>query len=190
MSVDEKKNSKAEKKGGGQKGIIIVFIVIILILLGVVIALAVQSSKNANSGNNAKSESETETKRNVVVNEENVEEVIKDLSNEEVVQPGYYEVTMNGTWEFKDGKSTSDNAYVKNVVTNSNDVYFDVTLAETDELIYSSPVIPRGSYLENITLNKELSAGTYDCVCTYHLVDENQKTLSTLKIKLTIVIAE
>jgi hypothetical protein len=42
--------------------------------------------------------------------------------------------------------------------------------------------------MENITLDEDLDAGTYDCVCIYHLVDENQNTTSTLRVGLTIVV--
>ena len=177
MSVNEKeKHPEQGKKKGNRTVIIAVCVVVIAALIGVIIYLVTRNTEPE--------------KRNVVVNEDNVDEVIKNLPKEDAVPAGYYEMNMNTTWNFKDGRSTSENAVVKNNETNTNDVYFDVTLAETEELIYSSPVIPIGSELKKIALDKELNAGTYDCVCTYHLVDENQKTLSTLKISLTIVVAK
>lgn len=125
-------------------------------------------------------------RRNVVVNAQNVEEVLADLSQHEMTEPGYYEVTMNFDWVFESGTSVSENAYVENAVTNTHDVYFDINLADTDELIYSSPILPRGSYIDTIALDKELAAGVYNCIVTYNLVDDDQKTVSTLKISLTI----
>ena len=109
------------------------------------------------------------------------EEAVTDL-------PTYYEAKMNSTWYFEDGASPSTNAYVENVETNTNDVYFDVILSDTQEVIYESPVLPRGSYLQEIALDTNLSAGTYDCVIIYHLIDENQKSLSTVRFKLVIVV--
>ncbi len=133
-------------------------------------------------------EKEDEPKRNVVINEENVNEIIAEMEKNEFVPPGSYEAKMNATWIFPDGKSVSENAYVENVVRNTNDVYFDVILSETDEVIYESPLLPVGSHIENITLDKELEKGTYDCVVIYHLVDEEQNTLSTVRVAVTIVI--
>ena len=124
-------------------------------------------------------------KRNAVVTPSNVEEAIADLQKSE---SGYYEVTMNSTWYFEDGSSASSNAYVENSTRNTNDVYFDIVLSDTDETIFSSPTIPVGSHLENITLDKVLEAGTHDCVLTYHLMDENGKNISHLNMTLTIVV--
>jgi hypothetical protein len=174
------------QKSAGKGGIIALAIcgVAIIALLIVVIVL-LKGSKDAEPA-----ASETTQKRNVVVTPDNVEEVIEALDESDYVAPGSYEVTMNTTWNFKDGTSASDNAYVGNSATNTNDVYFDITLADTDENIYSSPVIPIGSHLENITLDKELEDGTYDCVITYTLVDEEQNPLSTVRVSLTIVVGE
>jgi hypothetical protein len=61
---------------------------------------------------------------------------------------------------------------------------------EEDEskVLYKSPVIPRGGKLKDIALEEQLSAGTYPCIVVYHLIDENQNTLSTLRVSLKIVI--
>lgn len=145
--------------------------VVLVVAVGGIIALTQQAP-------------ETE-KRNVVVNASNAEEIVAGM---QPTEPGYYEVTMNSTWNFENGASASTNAYVENSTSNSNDVYFDVVLSDTDEMIFSSPTIPVGSHLENITLDKALEAGTHDCVLTYHLLDENGKEQSHLNIKLTIVV--
>ncbi|MCM1568346.1 MAG: hypothetical protein NC081_02735 [Roseburia sp.] len=165
-------------KKSGNAGIIVFLLAVIIIMAFLTIIVVTLRGKNDVSAE----------KRNVVVNAENVEEILASLSEQDVNEPGYYEVTMNSEWVFEDGKSISENAYVENAVTNTNDVYFDVNLKDTNELIYSSPILPLGSHIENITLDKELAAGTYDCIMTYHLVDENQETVSTLKITLTIEI--
>ena len=90
---------------------------------------------------------------------------------------------------FSTGKEASYDAVVENVETNTNDVYFDIVL-ESDEtkVLYKSPVIPRGGRLEEIILDEPLEAGNYECVVIYHLIDENQNTLSTLRIGLTIIV--
>lgn len=170
-----------EQKNRKIKGGVIVFavcIVVIIVLLATVIYLLT-----------SKKEQDEPVRRNVVVNEENVDEIIEQLATERV-QPGSYQVTMNTTWNFPSGDSPSDNAYVKNVETNTNSVYFDVTRSDTDETIYESPIIPVGSWLDNITLGSNLQDGTYDCIITYHLIDEEERSISTVKLNLTIVIGQ
>lgn len=178
LEVSDMSNKKTainnkEKKGGNPLLIVCALVIIILLVVIIVILLNRQDD---------------EPRRNVVVNEDNAEDVAEELFDQEVVKPGTYEVKMNSTWNFKDGTSSSDNAYVENVPANTNDVYFDVELSDTEEIIYESPVIPRGSHLEEITLEKDLEAGAYDCVLTYHLIDEDQNTISTLTMGLTIVV--
>lgn len=181
LEVSDMSNGNADinenngKKGG--KPLLIVCALIIIVLLAVIIEVLLGKQKT-----------DDKPKRNVVVNEDNAEDVAEDLFNHETVKPGTYEVRMNSTWNFKDGTSASENAYVENVPANTNDVYFDVELSDTEETIYESPVIPRGSHLEALTLDKELEAGTYDCVLTYHLIDEDQNTVSTLRMGLTVMV--
>lgn len=133
-----------------------------------------------------------EERRNVVVTPENVESVVRDFEErqeQETVAPGHYTVTMRTTWHFATGDGISDDAVVVNVEANTNDVYFDVVLADDEErVLYKSPVIPRGERLEEIALDEALEAGTYDCVMIYHLIDEEQNTLSTLRVAFTIIV--
>jgi hypothetical protein len=42
--------------------------------------------------------------------------------------------------------------------------------------------------MDNIQLDTPLDAGTYDCVMIYHLVDEDQNTVSELRVGLTITV--
>lgn len=130
-----------------------------------------------------------ETPRNVVVSKDNVDEVIDNMLEEEYIEPGYYSASMSTEWHFATGDAISEDAYVENLVENTNDVYFDVFLADIeDDPILKSPILPRGSRLEDIALDKALSAGTYECVMVYHLVDEEQNTVSTLRVGLTIIV--
>lgn len=162
--------------------VLIVGGLVIVALAGVIVTLLMNPNRG-NTDNN-----DVPQQRAVVVNEENVEEILEEIASEPAVSPGYYEVSMNTVWNFPDGASPARDAYVENVPGNTNDVYFDITLRGTDTVIYESPVIPRGSHLDDVTLTENLDAGEYDCVMTYHLVDEQQRTLSTLNMAMTIII--
>lgn len=175
---------KEGKKGkGGLVTIVIVAVVVIVALAGVIIYLLL----SRNQGTDAEPEEE---KRNVVVTSENVERVLEEIDEAgEATAPGYYTVTMDTTWHFATGSEASYDAVVVNVEKNTNDVYFDIVL-ESDEkrVLYKSPVIPRGGRLEDISLDEALDAGTYDCVVIYHLIDEEQNTLSTVRVALQIIV--
>lgn len=173
MSSKSIRSGNATKKKGG--GLVpIVGICCAMVLVGAVVFLG--------------QDEEPDDKRNVVVNQENLEEVLNNMAEEDFVPLGSYEAKMSSNWVFADGKSASKNAYVENVVANTHDVYFDILLSDTKERIYASPVLPIGSHLKAITLDKDLDAGTYDCILEYHLVDEEQNTISTVSFALTIIV--
>ena len=173
-----------QKKSNGKVGIIIaIAAVVIIALLAIIIVLLLR-------GDNKEEETrEDVAARGVVVNQSNAEEVVDDMVLTPYVEPGYYEASMTNVWHFADSSSVSEDAFVENVEGNTNDVYFDVFLASDEEnAIIQSPVIPRGSQYEEISLDKELDPGTYDCVLIYHLIDEEGNTVSTLRVGITIIV--
>lgn len=182
---------KEEKQPGKKKTglyLIVGGLVIIIVLLAVVIVLLMKKSEEVpTEPENSAVVTSEEPKRSVVVTKDTAEEAVDEMLQGSYVKPGYYSVSMNTTWNFATGDSISEDAYVENLEENTNDVYFDVFLADNEEeAIYESPILPRGSELNGIALDKVLAAGTYDCIMVYHLVDENQNTISTLRIAFTI----
>lgn len=170
-------NSDQDGKKGRKKTVgIIILIVVILALVGVILYLVMSRKPE-------------EERRNVVVTPDNVEDVVRQMADEDFVDPGYYTVTMNYDWHFAAGDAVSSDAYVENMTENTNAVYLDLYLASDEEnAIYKSPVIPVGSSLQDIALDQKLDAGTYDCVAVYHLVDEQQDTVSTLRVTVTVTV--
>ena len=179
MEVEVAKESKQNEKGhGARTAIIIGMVVIIVLLIAVIIVLVAGRNKR-------------EVKRNVVVNQQNAEEIAQGLIDEPYIEPGYYNTNMSTTWHFATGDAVSDDAYVRNDERNTHDVYFDVYLADDESTpILESPVLPRGASLENISLDKVLDAGTYDCVMVYHLVDDDQNSVASLRVAFTIVVEQ
>lgn len=118
--------------------------------------------------------------RPTVVTKENVDEVVASM--EEPIEDGSYEVVMNTKWKFS--KDASD-AYVENSRSNTRTVYFDVLLADTNELVYSSPYIPVGEKIEGFALDTKLEPGDYKGLVTYHLVDDDKQEVSNLSVSVT-----
>lgn len=166
---------------GKKRGLLIGISVVIIIaaLVGIIVYLVM-----AQGGGQQDIE-----KRNTVVTPDNVDQVMEEMSNAEYVEPGYYTATMTNEWHFATGDAVSEDAYVENVPENTNDVYFDIVLEEDENnVIYKSPVIPKGSRLENIALDTKLDAGTYNCVMIYHLIDDEQNTVSTLRVTVKVIV--
>lgn len=176
--------AKKNATRGAGTVIVVIGCLVIVALVGVIIALVM----NMNRG--PQETQEEPEQRAVLVTEDNVQETVEEMMQEpEVEIPQYYSVSMNMTWNFPDGASPSTNAYVENASENETPVYFDVIRNDTQETIYQSPVIPLGGTLRNFMLDTDLDAGTYDCVCVYHLIDDNQRTLTTLNMAVTVVVA-
>lgn len=174
----EEKTETKEKTQTKGKLVLIICIAVIVVLAGAITFLLL-----GNKGKGAE-----KPKRDVVVNVENAEKIASEMIENERTLPGHYQVAMNGIWNFEDGAAESENAYVENAAGNTNPVYFDVVRTDTEETIYASPILPVGTYLEHITLDKKLGAGTYNCVCTYYLLDEEEEPISKVNVGLTIVI--
>lgn len=122
--------------------------------------------------------------RGTVATEENVDELREQM--EQPIEDAYYTAVMTVDWEFADSKSESTTARVRNSELNTRTVYFDLTLADTGELLYSSPYIPVGESLENIKLDADLPAGEYAGVVTYHLVDDDFAEITTTSLGVTL----
>ena len=126
--------------------------------------------------------------RSTVVSEGNVDEIRGRLGSP--IEDGYYETRMNVNWSFPSVGEPSTNAYVENSPNNTRTVYFDLTLAETGELIYSSPFIPVGAKLEGFALDAHVPAGEHSGTVTYHLVDDDHQEITTVSVAVTLNILE
>jgi hypothetical protein len=183
--------NNAQGGGIGRRGastpLLIIGILILAALIGVIIALVMLLNREQSP---QEPEASSTEQRTTVINEENAEEALQEIIAEDAerVRPGYYEAVMNTTWHFPDGYSPSTDSYVENSSNNTNAVYFDIKMRDTGDVIYRSPIIPVGGHMENIKMDVNLGEDTYNCICEYHLVDENQKSLSTVSMGLTLVV--
>lgn len=100
-----------------------------------------------------------------------------------------FDVKMNAEWTFGNGKSASEDAYVENPAANSNSVFFTVSVSGLDEAVYTSPVLPPGSHLENIRFDRVLPPGGYNGVLTYHLLGaEGDNEIGSVQMALKITV--
>lgn len=125
--------------------------------------------------------------RGVLVTPDNVEKLVAEAQKN---TDEAYTASMNIEWMFEGGGLVPGNAYVKNTESNSRTVYFDLLLDGTNDVIYSSPYIPVGSTLKDFALEKELDVGDYNAIVQYHLVDENNKEVSTVAVTVKLHIVD
>lgn len=182
-----------QKSGGSKKGVLIgVFGGIIIVMLAVIIVLLLRNGGGTNEPAPLAADGTPEpSRRPTVMTQDNAEEVAEALFSDETENeniPPRYIVTMNSTWHFDDGTSPSDNAYVENDAENTTPVYFDLIRNDTEEVIYASPVIPLGESLRNFALDVDLDPGSYECTVTYHLIDDDQNTLTTVNMWAMVVV--
>lgn len=118
------------------------------------------------------------------VDRDNVGTIMSEMG--EKVENGMFECKMTTSWVFENGKAESTTAYVANVENNRHALYFDVYDRSTDELLYSSPILPLGTEIGNIKLDKDLDRGEYEAVVMYTLVDENEEEVSKVGFNITI----
>jgi hypothetical protein len=182
----------ARSQGQGNKGtkiLIVVFAVVVVLLIGAVVVLANNVKKVKEE---AAKTAEEEQKRQTVVTEENAEGFVEELfDNDDSSQraaPSSFDTVMTTVWHFTDGQSESSDAYVENAIENATPIYFDVRLTDTQETIYESPVLPLGTHVNKIKLMRDLDPGIYDCELTYHLIDDEQNTLGTIDVVVTVIV--
>lgn len=181
MSNDSVRGGK-----GASRALVVIGVLILAALIGIIVALVMVLNREEPTPTVIVQE-ETGG-RSVLVTEENAEEVVEEMLAPPGFAPTSYEVSMTPDWVFPDGASPSPNAYVENLTDNETPVYFDLLLRDTDEVIYESPVIPLGGVLQDIKLDTDLDAGSYECVMVYHLIDDAQRTLSRLRVGLSITV--
>lgn len=102
--------------------------------------------------------------------EGNYKQIMEEM--EEQVQEGYFETYMNTEWTFPDGTSETTNAILGNSPNNKKAVRYEIVLADTEEVVYKTDVIPVGAELPPFKLDVDLDAGTYAAVCMAYLLDE------------------
>jgi hypothetical protein len=190
MSVATENKKDSENKNNKLIIIIIVLLAIIVLILVAIVAYLLGKGQSTTAGGNSSvgEEPRREVTGSVrtVIDESNAEDVINQMREE--VAEGMFECKMSMKWTFEDGKSASKDAYVANSVNNTHPIFFDIYMNDTDELIYSSPILPVGTDLTDIKLDTELPAGEYKVTVMYTLIKdvETQEPISSAGYVITI----
>lgn len=189
-------DNRKEKKDSGNNAktaiIAIIGVIIILLLIIVIILLLKDNGQNLTDGTTAKNENTREVAGSVrvVANEEDARNVMDEMREE--VAEGMFMCDMPTKWLFTNGGADPQDLYVANHPDNTKPIYFDVYLEDTEELLYSSPVLPVGTRWTDIKLNKTLEPGTYRAKVAYKLLkdEETQEEFSAVNFIVLIEILD
>jgi hypothetical protein len=157
--------------------ILITGVIVILCSVGVLAMIILNTQKvEPNS---------SERNGTIVINEDN----LGDLDEMQKIPQGQLNVSMTTSWSFDGITEPSKDAYVANVKENRDPFYIEVSSKDTKEVFYTSGIIPVGSYLKEIVLEKQdLLPGTYPAVCSYKILDEKGLVYDSLDMAISIII--
>ena len=169
---DAKKNE--EKKDKKLVVILVIILVIVVVALVGVIIFLLNRKEETNTADGREIGGSVRT----VVDQESADIVMDQMRQE--VEEGMFVCNMSMKWTFDNGTSESKDAYVANSTSNTHPIYFDVYIEDMEDPIYSSPVLPVGTDIMNIKLDKNLDAGDYEATVMYTLIKdvETQEELS------------
>lgn len=126
--------------------------------------------------------------RGVLVTPDNVVELQEWLQTP--IEDAHFTVNMNAEWFFERWNTPSINAHVENSTLNTRTVYLNLILDETGELLFTSPYMPVGSRLDQVTLNSRLESGSHPATVVYHLVDDYFNEITTVAVAVLLHIQQ
>lgn len=115
---------------------------------------------------------EDEPQTTYMIDEGNYQQILDDMS--EQVQEGYFETYMTTEWIFPDGGSEASEAMLGNSPNNTKPIRCELLLDETGEILFETGVLPVGTLVSPIRLDRDLAAGTYDTTCMIYLMNEKE----------------
>lgn len=115
-------------------------------------------------------ENNTDTGDVYVMDEGNYQEILDNMN--EQVQEGYFETYMTVDWIFPDGSSEASDAMLGNSPNNTKPIRCELLLKDTGEKLFETKVLPVGTIVSPIKLNRDLDAGTYEATCMIYLMNE------------------
>ena len=179
---DEEKEEKEEKKGlTGKHVALILGLFLILAAAAVIIVFLLRPAPQIELAATGVPTG------NYIVTEANVTSIRDTLQAE--IDRGMFSTFMNTTWTFPNGNSPSIDAVMGNSERNKFPFWFTLTLYGTDEVIYTSGLLPVGTRLAEIILDVPLPQGIYSAVVDINMIDDDGIQVETdLGLGITLVI--
>ncbi len=169
MSSGPEGVKKDEKRGPSTKTIVLI-ILITVIVCGTAIAAILLLRENDPAPTPSPISG-------IPVTEENVREIGDQI--QDMVDRSMFETYYSSTWRFPDGSSPASSFLMGNSAGNNYPFYFTLTIAGESEPIFTSGILPLGTQIGEVVLDRDLDAGTYRALCDIHMIDENGEEIET-----------
>jgi hypothetical protein len=182
-------NGKDDNKGSGKIAVIVIVgVIIILLLVIVIILLLKKDGQGTDTEVAARNENTREVAGSVrtIANEDEARTVMDEMREE--VAEGMFKCDMPTTWVFKNGGAEPVDLYVANNSSNTHPLYFDVYLEDTEELLYSSPVLRVGTRWTDIKLDKKLDPGEYRVKVAYKLLKDEESQEESSAVNFIVLV--
>lgn len=114
------------------------------------------------------------------------EEIQADLNRR--VEEGMMNISMASVVTFDHGSAPGE-ARIENIEANNKDQKITITLLDTNETVYESKAIAPGQYIQYITLDKPLAAGTYEAVAMFDGYEtQSHEKIGSAGVNITLII--
>lgn len=179
MAEDIRRNEKNREKKGRKT-----WLILLLLLLVLAAGAAAFYFIYINKSDQPRIDKEMAAKAGLLPTHS--EEELQKLLNK-TVEEGMVNISINPDPIFKDGKSAGS-LNIENIPANHYDLQVDITLEDTDEVIYSSGLIEPGHYVDNAKLEKTLKKGDHKAVAVFtaYYPDNETDILAKASAKITI----
>lgn len=114
------------------------------------------------------------------------EEIQAELNR--IVEEGMFNISIASVIEFENGTAPGK-AYIENIPANHYNMKVAITLDDSGETVYESGGLAPGSFIEDITLTKDLDPGSYPVTATFSAIDaESLKEAGKAAAKVTLIV--
>lgn len=186
-SINENCQSNTENKRKKDILVLIYRFFVVICLIAIILLIIF---KPCNCDCNCKNSSDNTTYFDTTVDDSITDsnsgsaDIVKDLNKQ--VQDGMITISMNTEPVFENGLSKG-NLIIENDTSNKHPQVVQIYRNDTNELIYNSSMIPIGSFINEDTLDVNLSKGDYKCTAYFNAVDEDTgEKLGTAGADITI----
>ncbi len=165
-----------EDKKKKKKPLIIIIIILLALILGIGLWWVLFASGNWFDSNAKSGQAPYKTN----------EEIQAELNRQ--VEEGMFNISIASVVEFADGASHGTPSNENNPGTRY-DMMVEKTIHASGEPVFQSGALAPDSYLDDITLSKDLDAGTYPATATFTAYDtESHEAVGKAAAKVSLVI--
>lgn len=167
--INNEQTEQQEKKGKWKKRLLLAYRIFVTLGIIAIILLLLFKPCNCRCGCSGSGNTYFDTTVGDSVTDSEAESAVNDLNKQ--VEDGMITMSMNANPAFENG-SAKGNLLIENDKSNNHPQVVQIYRNDTQELIYTSSMIPVGKFINEDTLDVKLPKGVYECTAYFNAVDE------------------